>query len=284
MNKRRFGRTGHMSTVAIFGAASLWEVTQEEADRAMAKVLAAGVNHIDVAPSYGVAEERLGPWLAREDNPFFVGCKTMERTKEGAADELRRSLRRLQIEAFDLYQLHAVTSIVDLDQITAPGGALEALVEARAAGLLQYIGITSHGMDAPSILLDALRRFRFDSVLVPVNFVLYGDPAYSGAAQRLLQKCCEEDVGIMAIKAVAKGPWGDRPRAYTTWYEPFDQAGQIQQAVDFALSQGVTGLCTVGDLTLLPLFLAACDGHRPMNAGQQRELIAEGREYHPIFA
>ena len=131
MEKRRFGCTNHMSTVAIFGAAAFYQVTQTEADTAMERVIAAGINHIDVAPSYGLAEERLGPWLARERDRFFLGCKTQERTKAGAAAELRRSLERLQVDTFDLYQLHAVNSLEELDQVIAPGGALEAILEAR---------------------------------------------------------------------------------------------------------------------------------------------------------
>ncbi len=284
MKTRLFGRTGHMSTAAIFGAASFWEVTQAEADAVMEKVIAAGVNHIDVAPSYGLAEERLAPWLARERNRFFLGCKTMERTREGAATELRRSLERLQVDTFDLYQLHAVTSMEELDQATGPGGALEAVLDGREEGLTHFIGITSHGVDAPAVLLEALRRFDFDSVLFPLNFVLYANPVYRRNAEELLRQCRTRDVGIMIIKAIAKGPWGDRPKVYNTWYEPFDDAAHIQQAVNFALSQDVTGLCTVADVTLLSLFLEACEHFTPISAAQQEVLVASAAEYEPLFA
>jgi len=272
-----------MSTVAIFGSAAFWGITQAEADAAMEQVISAGVNHIDVAPSYGQAEERLGPWLARERDRFFLGCKTMERTRESAAAELRRSLERLQVDAFDLYQIHAVTSIGELDQATGPGGALEAILDAREEGLTRFVGITGHGVDAPAVFLEALRRFDFDSVLFPLNFVEYANPVYRRNADELLRQCRARDVGVMVIKAIAKQPWGDRPKRYNTWYEPFDDAAHIQQAVNFALSQDVTGLCTVGDVTLLPLSLEACERFTPLSAAQQETLIATADQYETIF-
>jgi aryl-alcohol dehydrogenase-like predicted oxidoreductase len=151
METRQLGRTGHMSTIAVFGAAAFWEISQADADQALESVIAAGINHIDVAPSYGQAEMRIGPWMPRERGRFFLGCKTMERTKEGAWKEMQASLKRLQTETFDLYQFHAVTTMEELDAITMKGGALEAFVEARRAGLTKFIGITGHGAESPKI-------------------------------------------------------------------------------------------------------------------------------------
>ena len=284
METRRFGRTGHMSTVAIFGAAALWEVDQAEADAAMERAIAAGVNHIDVAPSYGIAEERVGPWLARERDRFFVGCKTMERSKDGAARELRQSLGRLQIDHFDLYQLHAITSLKELDEATRRGGALEAAIEARDAGLTRYIGITGHGVDSPAVFIEALRRFDFDSVLFPLNFVQYANPTYRRHSEELLRQCRAKDVGTMIIKSIAKGLWGEQIKTHTTWYQPFTDAEHIQQAVNFALSQDVTGLCTAGDTRLLPLVLRACDRYAAMSESEQEALIATAEAYEPLFA
>lgn len=283
METRRLGRTGHMSTLAIFGAAAFYQTTQAEADEAMRQVMAAGVNHIDVAPSYGLAEERLGPWLARERDRFFLGCKTQERTREAAQAELRRSLERLQVDAFDLYQLHAVTTMEELDQVTRPGGALEAILDARDKGLTRFIGITGHGVQVPAVFLEALDRFDFDSVLFALNFVQYADPAFRHQAEQLLCQCQARDVGVMIIKAIARGPWGDRPKVYNTWYQPFEDAGQIQAGVRFALSQDVTGLCTAAELSLLPLFLEACQRFRPMDQAEQAALIARAAEYEPLF-
>lgn len=283
MEKRRFGQTEHMSTVAILGAFAFSKVTQAEADEAMEQVIKAGVNHIDVAPTYGEAERRLGPWLAQERDRFFLGCKTMERTREGAARELQESLERLQVDAFDLYQIHAVTAMEELDQATGPDGALQAILEAREEGLVHFVGITGHGREAPAVFVEALNRFNFDSVLFPVNFVLYDDAEYRANAENLLRQCQAHDSGVMAIKAIAKGLWQDKPAAYNTWYEPFDEPGHIQQCVDFALSQGVTGLCTVGDIDLLPLFLEACERFTPMSEDEQSRLIATAEAYEPIF-
>ena len=273
--------------MAIFGAAAFWEVEEAEADTAMEQVIAAGVNHIDVAPQYGLAEERLGPWLARPDvrDRFFLGCKTMGRTRADADADLRRSLELLRTDHLDLYQLHAVTSLEELDQVTAPGGALEMLVEAREAGITRWLGITGHGVEVPRVFLEALERFPFDSVLFPVNVVQMGLPDYRRDAEALLARCRERDVGVMAIKAITREPWGDQPETHTTWYRPFDEPEAIGRAVDFALSyEEVTGLCTAGDTRLLPMMLEACERFTPTTPLERDALIAEhaGR-FTPLF-
>jgi aryl-alcohol dehydrogenase-like predicted oxidoreductase len=283
LETRHFGRTGHMSTVAIFGGAAFWEISQKEADRVMEMVIASGVNHIDVAPSYGQAEQRIGPWMRRERGRFFLGCKTMERTRKGAWAELRKSLKRLQSESFDLYQLHAVTSLEELDAVSRPGGALEALVEARQAGLIRHIGITGHGVNAPAIYLEALRRFDFDSVLFPLNFVQAGNADYYRDSEELIRQCRLKDVGLMVIKSIAQGPWGEKEKTHTTWYEPFPGLNQIQLAVNFVLSHDVTGICTAGDIRLLPLVLQACENFAPMPLEQRHQAIEFGRSYQPLF-
>lgn len=284
MQARRFGRTNHHSTVAIFGAAALWNASQAEADAAMEQVLAAGVNHIDVAPSYGLAEERLGPWLPRVRDQFFLGCKTMERDAAGAAAELRRSLERLQVDAFDLYQIHAVETLADLDAATRPGGALDALVRAREEGLTRWIGLTGHGVDSPAVFREALRRFDFDSLLFPINFVQYANPVYRRETEALLAECRAKDVGTMIIKSVTQSPWGALAKTHQTWYRPFTDPAQIQQAVNFVLSQDVTGLCTAGDLRVLPLVLRACQQFKPMSLAEQEALIATAGQFEPLFA
>ncbi len=284
LETRRFGRTEHLSTVAIFGGAAFWEITQEQADRVMELVIASGVNHIDVAPSYGQAEERIGPWMRRERGRFFLGCKTMERTKAGAWSELRQSLQRLQSESFDLYQLHAVTTFDELDSVTQPGGALEALVEARQAGLIGHIGITGHGVNAPAIYLEALQRFDFDSVTFPLNYIQAGNPEYYRQAGELIRQCSLKDVGLMVIKSIARGSWGEKEKTYTTWYEPFSGMDQIQMAVNFVLSHAVTGICTAGDVRLLPLVLKACENYTPLDLEERIKLMESGRLFQPLFA
>ena len=283
MQTRRFGRTGHLSTVAIFGGAAFSKITQEDADRVIELVVEAGVNHIDIAPSYGQAEERVGPWMPRERQRFFLGCKTQERTKEGAWNELRQSLKRLQTETFDLYQFHAITKMEELDAVTMKGGALEAFVEARERGLFKYIGITGHGVNAPQIYLEALRRFDFDSVLFPLNFVQLANPEYRRYAEELIAECKAKDVGTMIIKSITRAPWGERPHTATTWYEPFEKMDEIQRAVNFALSYEVTGVCTAGDTRVLPLMLKACENFVQLNESEREQMIQSANQYEPLF-
>lgn len=284
MEKRKFGRTNHMSTVAIFGGAAFWEISQPDADKVMEMVIEAGINHIDIAPSYGQAEIRVGPWMKSERSRFFLGCKTMERTKEGGWRELHESLNRLQTDNFDLYQFHAITSMNELDAVFAKGGALEAVLEARDQGLIKYIGITGHGVDAPKIYLEALRRFDFDSVLFPINYVQMANAEYRKYAEELITTCKAKDVGTMIIKSITKGPWEEKSHTATTWYEPFDQMDEIQQAVNYALSHDVTGLCTAGDTHILPMMIQACKNFKPISAEEREKMIKDGEKFTPLFS
>lgn len=283
MQTRRFGRTGHMSTIVIFGAFAVGQLNQREADETMELILAHGVNHIDVAPSYHEAELRLGPWLERHRADFFVGCKTQLRGRQEAREELHRSLERLRIDSFDLFQLHAVTTMDELEQCFAPGGSLEAIVDARREGLTRYIGITSHGLEAPAVLLEALDRFDMDSILFPVNGRMWADGEYRRQAEALLQKAAEKDVGSMAIKAVARGPWDGRPQRYHTWYEPLEDPQAVERALRFTLSQPVTGAISAGDARLLPAILDAAERFRPMETAEQAEFVGVAQEYGQIF-
>ena len=283
MEKRRFGRTGHQSTVAIFGAAAFWEIAQSEADKVMEMVIEAGINHIDVAPSYGQAEMRIGPWMKTERKRFFLGCKTMERTKENAMREMEESLKRLQTDSFDLYQCHAVTTMDELDEIFAKGGTMEAMVAAREQGLTRYIGITGHGVDAPRIYLEALRRFDFDSVRFPINFVQMANPEYRKPTEELIAACKAKDIGTMIIKSITKGPWGEKKKTATTWYEPFDQMDEIQRAVNFVLSHDITGICTAGDTNILPKVIKACENFTPQDAHEMENMIESGSQFEALF-
>jgi predicted aldo/keto reductase-like oxidoreductase len=283
MQKRRYGRTGHMSTVVIFGSFAIGKVTQKEADAVMERLLEHGVNHIDVAPSYDNAELRLGPGLEKHRDQFFLGCKTYMRDRGQAHEELHRSLERLRVDNFDLYQLHAVTTMEELDKCFAPGGAIEAILKARDEGLTRYIGITSHGSQAPAVEVAALERFDFDSVLFPLNFKLWSDPTYRRDAMALLQVTSERDVGTMVIKAFARGPWGERKQRYHTWYEPFDEAESIERALRFTLSQPVTGAISAGDARLLPMILDAAERFQPMSDAEQADLLATAAGYESIF-
>jgi len=270
-----------MSTVAIFGTYALSKATQAEADAVMEGVISAGVNHIDVAPSYGEAEARLGPWLARELDRFFLGCKTLDRSKDGAAAEMRESLERLRVDNFDLYQFHEVDRVEQVDQVTGPGGALEAVTEAREMGLTRFIGITGH---VPATLSYALDCFEFDSVLFPYNFIQASEPAYQNACLELLGKCRTSGVGVMIIKSVAKGVWREQTPTHNTWYEPFLGSEEIQRCVNFVLSQDITGICTAGDSGLLPLILEACENYTRLETDEQESLVRSAAGVHePLF-
>ena len=283
MQKRRFGRTGHMSSIVIFGAFAVGQVDQDQADETVQLLLEHGVNHIDVAPSYADAELRLGPWLEKTRDQFFLGCKTQLRGKLEAREELYRSLERLRVDRFDLYQLHAVTTMEELDECLAPGGSLEAIVEAREEGLTQYIGITSHGLQSPAVQLAALERFDFDTLLFTLNFQLWADESYRRDAQALLEVAKERDLGTMVIKTWARGPWGVEKQRYHTWYEPFDEAGMVEKALRFNLSQPVTGVISAGDARLLPMILDAAERFEPMDSSEQAELLATADKYEPLF-
>lgn len=283
MEKRRFGRTGHMSTIVIFGAFAVGPIGQREADATMELLMEHDVNHIDVAPSYSDAELRLGPWLERHRERFFLGCKTQLRGKEEARQELHRSLEHLRVDSFDLYQLHAVTTMEELDQCFAPGGSMEAILDARDEGLTKYIGITSHGLQAPTVQRAALARFDFDSLLFTLNFKLWADGAYRREATTLLRMAAERDIGTMVIKTWVRGPWGDKERRYQTWYEPFDDAEMIEQVMRFNLSQPVTGVVSAGDARLLPMILDAAERFQPMNDAEQMELLGTAGDYQSLF-
>jgi aryl-alcohol dehydrogenase-like predicted oxidoreductase len=238
--------------VLIYGAAALGEVTQDVADRSVQEALDAGINHLDVAASYGDAELRLGPWMPRIRDRVFLATKTGERAAESAWREINRSLERLQTDHVDLLQLHAVGDLEDLDRATGPGGALEAAVRAVDEGLVGAVGITGHGHDAPATHLEALRRHPFATVLSPINLVLSRDTAYRAAYDALVDEVQRQEAALMVIKTVSRRNWPGQDRSYATWYEPFDDQRTITAAVSWALSlPGVTGIATPGDVGLL---------------------------------
>jgi predicted aldo/keto reductase-like oxidoreductase len=284
MQTRRLGRTNHQSSLVIFGAAAFGNISQADAEKSLELALAAGVNHIDIAPSYGQAEIRVGPWLPAHREHFFLGCKTGERESDPAWAEANRSLEKLQTDRFELYQLHAVGTFEELEKCFAPGGAIETLVRVRDEGLTRYLGITGHGMETPAVFLEALRRFDFDTVMFPIHPRLFADDEYRRSAEELLNVCYQKDVGVQIIKSVTRGAWGDQTRRYNTWYEPYDEQARISEGVRFALSQkGVAAIPSVGDVRLLPLVLRAAQEFEPMSADEQAALIERSRDLALIF-
>jgi aryl-alcohol dehydrogenase-like predicted oxidoreductase len=259
METRRLGRLGHMSSVLIYGGAALADVSQDEADRSIAAALEAGINHFDTAADYGGSELRLGAWMPRIRDDIFLATKTGDREAIAAYDSVRRSLDRLQTDRVDLIQLHAVGNGDELEAVTRPGGALEGVARARDEGLAHGIGITGHGPGVAAIHLEACRRFPFDTVLTPYNFVLARDADFRRDFDALIEFAQAEDIGVMAIKSIARNNWRvGEPHRYHTWYEPLDQQAPIDAAIAFALGRPeITGVATAGDTRLLPLIIDA---------------------------
>jgi aryl-alcohol dehydrogenase-like predicted oxidoreductase len=265
MEYRRLGRLGHESSVLIYGAAALSEVDQDTADRSIQEALDGGINHFDVAASYGDAELRLGPWMPQLREKVFLASKTGERASDAAWAQINASLERLQTDHLDLLQLHGVGDLADLDRATGPGGALEAAIRAHDEGLVAAIGITGHGSHAPATHLEALRRYPFATVLTPLNQVLLQDAAFRLDYERLVQEVRRQDAGLLTIKAVARRNWpevgeaeSESGRSYATWYEPYDDQERIRAAVSWVLAHAeITGLATAGDVRLLGMILRA---------------------------
>ncbi len=257
LTKLPFGKTGHLSTRALFGAAAFYQVTQTEADQAMEVLFEYGVNHIDTAASYGDSEIHLGPWIEKYRSHFFLASKTGERSYEGAWESIQRSLERLRTDHLDLIQLHAVVKDSEWEEATGPRGALEAAIAAREERLVRYIRITSHTLHAPAIHRKSLERFDFDSVLLPYNYMLMQNPAYAADFNALLEVCERKNVAVQLIKTLHRRPWPGQAHFASTWYEPFNDPAAIDLAVRYALGRGGTFLSTPGDVDLLPKVLEA---------------------------
>lgn len=285
MLKRRLGRMEYMSSVVMFGAASLGEVTQAEADQSISHALQKGVNHFDTARSYGEAEVRMGPWMPKVRDQIFLATKTTERSKEKAKAEIRQSLQRLQVEKLDLIQLHAVGTLDELDKCTQKGGALEALIEAKEEGLVDFIGITGHGHLAPATHLEALKRYPFDAVLTPFNYYLYSMPSFKEDFDALVSETTKQDVALRVIKAIAKGPWKEnQTQKYATWYEPFDEQRIIDACVHFVLSHaGITAFASAGDIHLFPKIVDSVLRFGEMTDAEANEILSNIPEYSSPF-
>lgn len=285
MLKRTIGRLNYESSVVMFGAASLGNVTQEEADASISFALQHGVNHFDTAASYGDAEVRMGPMISQIRKDIFLATKTGQRTKKEAKEEIYRSLERMRVDSVDLLQLHAVGSMEELDRCTEKGGALEAALEAQAEGIVKEIGITGHGHDAPTVHLEALHRFPFATVLLPLNYYMYSMPKYREAFDALMEEANKQNAAIRVIKAIAKAPWGEgEKRPYATWYEPFDQQQIIDACVHFVLSfPGVCGFASAGDIHLFPKIVDAVERYGSMNDEEAGRILGSISGYTSIF-
>ena len=288
MLTRELGETGHESSILTFGAIALDSLDQANANEMMERVLDAGVNHVDVAPSYGDAETKLAPTLADRRDEVFLGCKTQERSYYGAWGSLERSLDRLGVDAIDLFQFHAVTRYDELDAITGDasrdhgegdhGGALEAFREARAEGLVDHVGLTSHG--DPSLVRNAIERIPdLETVMFPLNPTLDAREGPEYDYRSVLDLARERGLGTLCIKAFAKGPWPDdlpsEERPYDTWYEPYDDPDDVEECLRYTLSQGMTSIPSAGNPRLVPPILAAAQRFEELPESEQARLRAE---------
>ena len=283
---RPFGSTGHHSTLTLFGGAAFKPTsTEADADRVLELLFRHGVNHIDTAHGYGQgnSETLIGGWMARHRDRFFLATKTGDRTAAGARAQVALSRRRLRTDTIDLIQLHSLTAEEDQATALGPGGALEALIEEREQGHVRFIGVTGHGFAAPRMHLRSLERFPFDSVLLPMNFVMARDQRYRADFDALKAQCDDRGVAVQLIKSTARRPWGGRERSRGPWYQPLEAPEDIARAVAFALSYAPAFINAMADIDLLPLLLQAAEspGERPSDA--EMEEMVGAREMQPIF-
>jgi len=260
ITKIPFGRTGHDSTRTIFGAAALGAMRQDRADRVLETLLQYGINHIDVAASYGDAELRVGSWMDEYRDQFFLATKTGERTGKGARDSIHRSLERLRVDQVDLIQFHNLTDDEGWQTAMGPDGTLQAAIDARDEGLVRFIGVTGHGTRVPEMHLRSLERFDFDSVLLPCNYMMMQIPEYAESFEKLIALCRERSIAVQTIKSIARRRWleGDTERHYS-WYEPVREPGALRSVVHWLLNRQGIFLNTSSDATLLPSILQAAE-------------------------
>jgi aryl-alcohol dehydrogenase-like predicted oxidoreductase len=278
-----FGPTGHDSSRVIFGAAALGSVGQSDADRALDLLLEHGINHIDVAASYGEAELRVAPWLRRHPDTFFLATKTGERSYAAAREEIRRSLDRLGVDRVDLIQLHNLVDVIEWDTALSPGGALDAAIEAREEGLVRFIGVTGHGLSVAEMHRRSLERFPFDSVLAPYNFVQMQDARYADTFEALATVCAERSVALQTIKSLARRRWEGRTSTAATWYEPLTEQADIDLAVHWVLGRPDAFLLTTGDVEILPRLLDAAERFEGRPPDEEMTALAERSQAEALF-
>lgn len=278
---RRLGRTEHQSSIAILGGAAFSASTPEVAETTFQLALEAGVNHLDIAPTYGHAELVIGPLVPAVRDRLFIGEKSNRSNPDGVRAHLERSLERLGCTSFDLYQAHGVTDLADLDRRSP---AIEAILRARDEGLTRFVGITGHDFGTAVAQLEAVRRFDLDSVMLPVYPGALANSQYAADLAELLDEAARRDVAVMAIKAGAHQPWGHGEKTSTSWYQPFTDPESVTRGVRFTMgTPGVHAFCTTGDVDVLPLQLAAAAEYEPLSPADRDALLTEAADWPTIF-
>jgi aryl-alcohol dehydrogenase-like predicted oxidoreductase len=283
IGKAEFGRTGHRSSRVIFGAASLGGVSQKVADETLEVLLRYGVNHIDTASGYGDSELRIKPWLKREPARFFVATKGDRRDEKGAREEIKRSLDRLDVDHIDLWQIHSLADPIEWDQALSPGGALDAALQARAEGLIRWIGVTGHGAQIAATHRRSLDRFDFDSVLLPCNYLTLQNGYYRENFDALLETCRQRNIAVQTIKSIALRPWMDQDHTRSTWYQPLESPDDIDMGVWWVMARKGVFLNSVGDVDLLPLVLDAANRFREAPSDAAMQELVERSHSEPLF-
>ncbi len=278
---RPLGRTGEELSIIGLGGVALTDETPETAGIIVREAIDHGINYFDVAPSYGNAEDRLGPALEPYRKGVFLACKTMRRDKAGAAEELHRSLKKLRTDHFDLYQLHALSKTEEVEQAFSPDGAMETFVQARKDGKVRFLGFSAHSAEAA---LLAIRKFDFDTVLFPVNFVCF---LKGNFGPQVISAAKDKKMGILAIKALARQPWPDdseRRDWPKCWYQPILDPEEAALSLRFTLSQPVTAAVPPGDKRLFRKGLELAHGFTPLRAEEEERVRQVATGLKPLFS
>lgn len=279
-----FGRTGHLSSRILFGAAALGGMKPERAEEVLLLLRSAGVNHIDVAASYGAAEDRLASWLQRYRSEFFLATKTGDRQGDAARESLEKSLRRMDVDSVDMIQLHNLVDEAEWEQAFAPGGAVAALAQAREEGLCRFIGVTGHGTQVAARHRQSLERFPFDAVLLPYNPMMMAQAAYAADFEALAGICHDRGVALQTIKSVARRRWQDDEARKFSWYEPLRDPEAIAMMVAWVLDRPETFLNSSSDATLLPHILHAAAERRDCPVPAEMDALLTREALEPLFA
>ncbi len=279
LERRALGGTGEKLSILGFGGIVVMDATSQEASNRVAEAIDRGVNYFDVAPSYGNAEDMLGPALEPYRKGVFLACKTTERSAAAAQRELDSSLRKMRTDHFDLYQLHAVTTAEDVEKIFAAGGALEAFVAARKAGKVRFLGFSAHSVEAATALME---RHDFDTILFPINFATWHAGNFG---PQVLAAARAKKMGILALKAMARGPYAkDAKRQYPKcWYEPLSSEADAAMGLRFTLSHPITAAIPPGDHTLFKTALDLAMRFTPLSEDEARAVKEKATRQEPLF-
>ncbi len=283
IDKQPFGRTGHMSTRVIFGAAALWDIAQQDADEVLGLLQEYGINHIDTAPTYGDSELRVGPWMERHREDFFLATKVDLRSYDEAWGQIHASLERLRVDHLDLIQLHNLIEPEEWEVAMDSNGALSAVIEAREQGITRFIGVTGHGVTAATMHKKSLERFDFDSVLITYSYILMQNPDTAAEFDSLITMCKEREIAVQTIKSVTRRPWGEREKTRSTWYQPLEEQEAIDKAVHWVLGNPDVFLISVGDKLILPKVLDAASRFEARPSEEEMQTLLSDQAMEPLF-